>query len=665
RRRRRAGRAPAPGRDRNRGAPRPRGADRGGHAFSGRHRGRRHRGRRRAAADARGGARRAARAAREQGAARDRRAAAARGGARERRVPAAARQRAQCHLPVPAAAAGARRAAARRAPDPADVLRRTLPPVAARAPGPGDARAGVRAPELEHGAQDLGGFGDAHEQGARADRGVPPVRRGPGAGRGGDPSAERGAFDGGVRRRLGAGAARQPGHARADRARARLARAHRLGRRADRSRGDGAPRLRRARPRALSVPAPGVRGGGRGRHRSRGAQCRQRSRGRGVPRAPHRLYRHRAGDRRRARAGAGRARRHPRGGARGRRRRAARGRGTDRPGSRSKAGSVMTSFFVYIIAFVVALGILIVVHEFGHFWVARLMCVRVLRFSVGFGKPLWRREFGRDRTELVVAGIPLGGYVKMLDETEGPVPPAEAHRAYNRQPVWKRMPIIAAGPVFNLVFAVLAYWLVNVTGIEGVRPVVGQVAPESIAARAGFEPGDEVLAIDGREVRIWGQRRLYLFQRALDGEAVEVEVRTPRGEVVTRRLDLGQVPTAAIDANLIERGIGLYGYLPQLLPVVGGLEPGPAQAAGLEVGDRFVAIEGRPVEGWQDVVTRIRARPGQPTRVTVARAGRELTLTLTPEPVTVNGETIGRINVRPEITEVPPHMRTQVRLGPL
>lgn len=323
------------------------------------------------------------------------------------------------------------------------------------------------------------------------------------------------------------------------------------------------------------------------------------------------------------------------------------------------------SIVIYIIAFIVALGILIVVHEFGHFWVARLMGVKVLRFSVGFGKPLWRREFGRDRTELVVAGIPLGGYVKMLDETEGPVPPADAHRAYNRQSVWKRMPIIAAGPVFNLVFAVLAYWLVNVTGIEGVRPVVGQVAPESIAARAGFEPGDEILTIDGREVQTWGQRRLYLFQRALDGAVVEVEVRDPQGAVETRRLDLGQIPTSEIDASLIERGIGLYGYLPQLLPVVGGLEPGPAQAAGLEVGDRFVAIEGRAVDGWQDVVQRIRARAGEPTRVTVERDGRELTVELTPAPVTVNGETIGRINVRPEITEVPPEMRTQVRLDPL
>ncbi len=325
----------------------------------------------------------------------------------------------------------------------------------------------------------------------------------------------------------------------------------------------------------------------------------------------------------------------------------------------------MMDILIYIAAFVVALGILIVVHEFGHYWVARRCGVKVLRFSIGFGKPLWRRHVGADRTELVVAAIPLGGYVKMLDETEGEVAPAEAPRAFNRQPVWKRTAIVVAGPVFNFLFAILAYWAVYVAGVDGVRPVVGQVTPGSIAERAGFRAGDEILAIDGRAVQSWGQRRLYLFRKALDRAVVNVEVRDAGGERHIRRLDLGGVPVAAVDATLLERGIGLYGYMPQVLPVIGDLLEGPAKAAGMAVGDRIVAIEGKPVNGWEDVVASISARAGQPTAVTVERDGRTLTLQLTPAPVRQGEATVGRINIRPQVVEIPPAMRVRVQLGPL
>lgn len=141
----------------------------------------------------------------------------------------------------------------------------------------------------------------------------------------------------------------------------------------------------------------------------------------------------------------------------------------------------MIDMVYYALAFVVALGVLIVVHEFGHYWVAKRLGVKVLRFSVGFGKPLWRRRFGRDRTELVISALPLGGYVKMLDEHEGDVPREELHRAFNRQSVWKRIPIVAAGPFFNFLFAVVAYWAVFGIGMEGVRPMVGKVIEGSIA----------------------------------------------------------------------------------------------------------------------------------------------------------------------------------------
>ncbi|HEX7045737.1 MAG TPA: RIP metalloprotease RseP [Burkholderiales bacterium] len=320
---------------------------------------------------------------------------------------------------------------------------------------------------------------------------------------------------------------------------------------------------------------------------------------------------------------------------------------------------------IYVAAFVVALGILIVVHEFGHFWVARRCGVKVLRFSIGFGKPLWRRAVGADRTEIAVSAIPLGGYVKMLDETEAPVAEAEAGRAFNRQPVWKRIAIVAAGPGFNFLFAILAYWLVYAVGIDGVRPIVGEVAPQSIAAAAGFRPGDEILAIDGREVQSWGQRRLYLIDRALDRAVVEVEVRDAAGELHVRRLDLSGIPAAAVDGGLLERAIGLYGYMPQVLPVVGALEDGPAKTAGMQVGDRIVAIEDRAVERWEEVVAAISARPEQPTRVTVERDGERRTLEVTPAPVAQGSTTVGRINIRPQVAELPPEMRVHVQFGPL
>jgi regulator of sigma E protease len=319
----------------------------------------------------------------------------------------------------------------------------------------------------------------------------------------------------------------------------------------------------------------------------------------------------------------------------------------------------------YALSFVVALGVLIVVHEFGHFWVARRCGVKVLRFSVGFGRPLWRRVFGADRTELVVAAIPLGGYVKMLDETEAPVPAAELPRAFNRQKVWKRVAIVVAGPAFNFLFAILAYWAVYLVGIDGIRPVVGRVTPDSIAAKAGFEVGDEILAIDGHAVQSWGQRRLYLFQRALDRAVVEVEVRDQHQQTHVRRLDLTSLPSAAVDASLLERGIGLYGYLPQILPVIGGMEDGPAKTAGLKVGDRFVSISGKPVHGWDDVVSGISARPGQPTDVVVERDGATQTFQVTPAPIAQGEHTIGRINIRPQIADIPADMRTRVHFGPI
>ena len=176
----------------------------------------------------------------------------------------------------------------------------------------------------------------------------------------------------------------------------------------------------------------------------------------------------------------------------------------------------MIDFLYTLIAFVIAISVLVVVHEFGHYWVARRMGVKVLRFSLGFGKPLWMRRFGRDQTEWVLAAIPLGGYVKMLDEHEGKVDKVDLARAFNRQPTLKRVAIVVAGPLFNFLFAILAYSILNMVGTEGMRPVVGKVVESSLAQQAGFREGDEFIAIDGYKVQSWDQRRLYLYERALD-----------------------------------------------------------------------------------------------------------------------------------------------------
>ncbi len=327
----------------------------------------------------------------------------------------------------------------------------------------------------------------------------------------------------------------------------------------------------------------------------------------------------------------------------------------------------MIDLLYYVAAFVVALGILIVVHEYGHFWVARRLGVKVLRFSVGFGRPLWTRHVGPDRMEFVIAALPLGGYVKMLDETEGEVHPDERPRAFNRQPVWKRMAIVLAGPLANFLFAILAYWAVNLAGIDGIKPVVGRVLDSSIAQRAGFRAGDLLLRIDGKDVQSWDQHRLYLFRRALDHARIELEVRDSDGRIQTRTLDLSGFPVADVNAGLLERGIGLIGYLPPPLPVIGVLEDGgPAARAGLKVGDRFVEIDGRPIHNWEDVAGAIGRSPGRAVGAVVERAGTRLRVELTPAAMAQpDGARVGRIQIRPQFAELPPELRVRVRLGPL
>jgi regulator of sigma E protease len=277
---------------------------------------------------------------------------------------------------------------------------------------------------------------------------------------------------------------------------------------------------------------------------------------------------------------------------------------------------------------IVSLGVLVTFHEFGHYWVARRSGVRVLRFSVGFGRPLWMRR-GRDGTEYVIAALPLGGYVRMLDEREGDVAPEEAPHAFNRQSVWKRIAIVAAGPVANLVLCVALLWAMFVVGRPDYAPVVGRA--EGIAAQAGLRPGDTLLKVGNRETPTWSDAALALTTAALDREQVRLEVRDRDGDVETHTLDLGRLP-AKFDEPRATEAIGLTPRHRLLPAVIGNIGAGTPAYGVLAEGDRITAIDGQPVATFDDIPPLLQrlARGGYPGMVEVERDGKRLALEVSP-----------------------------------
>lgn len=304
------------------------------------------------------------------------------------------------------------------------------------------------------------------------------------------------------------------------------------------------------------------------------------------------------------------------------------------------------------LAFVVALGILVAIHEFGHFWLARRVGIKVLRYSVGFGKALFARRGKVDDTEFVLAAIPLGGYVKMLDEREGAVAPAERDRAFNRQPLWARSAVVIAGPAANFILAAIVWWIVNLIGIQGLAPLVGEPSAGTAAADAGFMHEDRILAVSGTETETWQDARLALLQAALEGDGtVVIDTRTALGEEVQRILQLSSETVLESGGDAVD-ALGFGTWWPRVEPRAGEIiTAGSADRAGLQAGDLIVAINDEPISEWRELVLRVQASPGELLSFDVMRDGQVLQLDIEPEAVVAGDVTVGRIGIRETAAE--------------
>ncbi len=312
--------------------------------------------------------------------------------------------------------------------------------------------------------------------------------------------------------------------------------------------------------------------------------------------------------------------------------------------------------------FLIAIAILVVVHEFGHYLAARLAGVKVLRFSVGFGKPLLSRRVGRDQTEWTLAALPFGGYVKMLDEREGEVPAAEAHRSFNRATVWRRIGIVAAGPIANFLLAILFYWALLIHGLPALKPMIGEPPSGTPAAQAGLVAGDEIRRVNGTDTPSFQDLRLTLLRAGVAGEPLELEL------VDGRSVTLAAIP---MDTENLERDtlrpLGIVRYDPEIEPVIGSVLPGGAAArAGFQTGDRLIAADGVAVTNWQAWVQLIRQHPAKTLRIEYVRQGRPGELTVMPDAVDEAGQRVGKIGAGPKVDEsVMAALMTKVRYGPI
>ncbi|RLA19522.1 MAG: RIP metalloprotease RseP [Gammaproteobacteria bacterium] len=303
-----------------------------------------------------------------------------------------------------------------------------------------------------------------------------------------------------------------------------------------------------------------------------------------------------------------------------------------------------------LLSFIAAIAILIAIHEFGHFWVARKAGVKVLRFSIGFGTPIWRYQKSAESTEFVLAAIPLGGYVKMVDEREGAVEEKDLAYAFNRQSLSKRVAIVAAGPLFNLFFAVFIYWVIFFVGETGMKPVLGPVAVGTLAEQARLEPGDEILSVEGDKTPTWELAVGAIISRVFDSNEIRLEIIKTDGTEVTRTIN---VPAGFANEpdNLNER-LGIKAWRPVIDPVIDEVVTGsPAEKARLMRGDRIISADNKAITTWDEWVDYVRIHPERLIELEIEREGMQRNLELTPEAIESNGIIVGRIGASVSVSE--------------
>jgi regulator of sigma E protease len=324
---------------------------------------------------------------------------------------------------------------------------------------------------------------------------------------------------------------------------------------------------------------------------------------------------------------------------------------------------------ITLIAFIVTIGILVTIHEYGHFQVARWCGVKVLKFSIGFGKPLFTKVFGKDKTEFVLAAIPLGGFVKMLDENELKAEreqkaeqaanpelakvnysEADLKRAFNRQSVWKRIAIVSAGPIANLLLAILLYWLLFMLGVTGTRAIIGEVAKDSLAAQASMTTGEVIQKINGEPVSSWQEVRWILLEASLEKETLEIETINQNKELFLHRLSFEYFIDNS-EADVLKK-IGLQEFRPAIPAVIGEILPNSAaEQAGFQADDKVLSVEGLTINDWEQVVNVIKASPNKKLWFEIERAGKTIRLAATPKKIQDNGESIGRMGAAVKINQ--------------
>lgn len=325
----------------------------------------------------------------------------------------------------------------------------------------------------------------------------------------------------------------------------------------------------------------------------------------------------------------------------------------------------MMTFLISFVAFLVSVSILVAFHEWGHFWVARRLGIKVLRFSIGFGKSLWRFH-DRKGTEYVIAALPFGGYVKLLDERESPITPALKPYVFNRKPLWARAAVVLGGPLFNFIFAILAYWCVYLIGTEGGIPLVGEIKPLSIAEESGIHTGDEIVAVDHVKTETWSQVMKQLLERLGDKDPLYMTLKGKDGAYTEVTLPLVHWKVGGSRPDLLA-GLGITPYRPPVLPVIEQVMHGePAEKAGLLAGDQIVAINQQPISLWKEVTSIVEKSTGQPLTIVVERGKAQKTLTLVPRGrEAANAQMAGFAGVMVKIPPLPKSLVRQEQLGPV